>query len=65
MQIDIRNYGNLPRGLDACRDKIKNILSNHLLDKTSMGVEVVYANCNGEIRTVKCNFYLKDGWFFA
>lgn len=65
MQIDIRNHGNLPRSLDARRSRIIKILSNHLLDETCLGVEVVYSNCKGEIKTVNCNFYLKDGWFFA
>ena len=65
MQIDIRNHGNLPRGLDARRDKIMSILSSHQLENPVIGVEIIYANCTGEIKTIKCNYYTKDGWFFA
>lgn len=64
-QINIRNHGNLPRELDKRRDKIMSILSNHPLDSSCMGVEVIYANFKGEVATTKCNFYRQDGWFFA
>lgn len=64
-QIDIRNHGNLPRGLDARRDKIIGILSSHPLDKSCMEVEIVYSSFKGEIKTVTCNYYLGNGWFFA
>ena len=65
MQIDIRNHGNLPRRLDARRDKIMSILSSQQLENSCMGVEVIYANCKGEVKSIVCNYYLKDGWFFA
>ena len=65
MQIDLRNHGNLPKGLDERRDKIMSFLSSHLLEASVMGVEIIYSSCKGEIKTVKCNYYVKDGWFFA
>ncbi len=65
MQIDIRNHGNLPRQLDPRRDKIMSLLSNHKLEDSVMGVEIVYSSFKGDIKTVICNYYTKDGWFFA
>lgn len=65
MQIDIRNHGNMPRGLDARRDKIMSILSSHKPEQSRMGVEIIYSNCKGEAKSIVCNYYLKDGWFFA
>ena len=63
--IDLRNHGNLPRALDERRDIIISLLSNHLLEQNTLGVEIIYSSCKGEIKTVKCNYYVKDGWFFA
>jgi hypothetical protein len=65
MQLDIRNHGNLPRELDSRKDKIMSILSNHPLEKSVMGVEIIYSSFKGEAKTVICNYYFSDGWFFA
>ena len=65
IQIDIRNQGNLPKQLNARRDKIMSFLSSHKPSESVMGVEVVYLSFKGEVKSVTCNYYLKDGWFFA